>query len=55
MPLEDEHLLLIKTEVDANHGKIIESAIQPLYQIMSKITCDGNLRCKDNITNTYRT
>ena len=28
MPLEDEHLLLISTEVDANHGKIIESAIQ---------------------------
>ena len=28
MPLEDEHLLLISTEVDANHGKIIESAIR---------------------------
>ena len=28
MPLGDEHLLLISTEVDANHGKIIESAIQ---------------------------
>ena len=28
MPLEDEHLLLISTAVDANHGKIIESAIQ---------------------------
>jgi hypothetical protein len=28
MPLEDEHLLLISTEVDAAHGKIIESAIQ---------------------------
>jgi hypothetical protein len=28
MPLEDEHLLLISTEVDADHGKIIESAIQ---------------------------
>ena len=28
MPLEDEHLLLISTEVDANHGKIIESAIK---------------------------
>lgn len=28
MPLQDEHLLLISTEVDANHGKIIESAIQ---------------------------
>ena len=28
MPLEDEHLLLISTEVDAEHGKIIESAIQ---------------------------
>jgi hypothetical protein len=28
MHLEDEHLLLISTEVDANHGKIIESAIQ---------------------------
>jgi hypothetical protein len=28
MPLEDEHLLLISTEVDANHGTIIESAIQ---------------------------
>ena len=28
MPLEDEHLLLISTEVTADHGKIIESAIQ---------------------------
>jgi hypothetical protein len=28
LPLEDEHLLLISTEVDADHGKIIESAIQ---------------------------
>ena len=28
MPLEDEHLLLISTEVDADHGKIIESAMQ---------------------------
>jgi hypothetical protein len=28
VPLEDEHLLLISTEVDANHGRIIESAIQ---------------------------
>jgi len=28
MPLEDEHLLLISTEVDANHEQIIESAIQ---------------------------
>jgi hypothetical protein len=28
MPLEDEHLLLISTDVDANHGKIIESAIK---------------------------
>ena len=28
MPLEDEHLLLISTEVNADHGKIIESAIQ---------------------------
>ena len=28
MPLEDEHLLLISTEVDAEHGKIIEAAIQ---------------------------
>jgi hypothetical protein len=28
MPLEDEHLLLMSTEVDADHGKIIESAIQ---------------------------
>jgi hypothetical protein len=28
MPLEDEHLLLISTEVSADHGKIIESAIQ---------------------------
>ncbi|HEX5920664.1 MAG TPA: DUF6659 family protein [Nitrososphaeraceae archaeon] len=28
MPLEDEHLLLISTEVDTEHGKIIESAIQ---------------------------
>ena len=28
MPLEDEHLLLISTEVDADHGKIIESVIQ---------------------------
>ena len=28
MPLEDEQLLLISTEVDADHGKIIESAIQ---------------------------
>ena len=28
MPLEDEHLLLISTEVDAEHSKIIESAIQ---------------------------
>jgi hypothetical protein len=28
IPLEDEHLLLISTEVDADHGKIIESAIQ---------------------------
>ena len=26
MPLEDEHLLLISTEVDADHGKIIERA-----------------------------
>ena len=28
MPLEDEHLLLISTEVNAEHGKIIESTIQ---------------------------
>lgn len=28
MPLEDDHLLLISTEVDSDHGKIIESAIQ---------------------------
>jgi hypothetical protein len=28
VPLEDEHLLLISTEVDADHGKIIESTIQ---------------------------
>jgi hypothetical protein len=28
LPLEDEHLLLISTEVDAEHLKIIESAIQ---------------------------
>jgi hypothetical protein len=28
IPLEDEHLLLISTEVDGDHGKIIESAIQ---------------------------
>jgi hypothetical protein len=28
MPLEDEHLLLISTEVNADHGKIIESAIK---------------------------
>ena len=28
MPLEDEHLLLISTEVNADHGKIIESSIQ---------------------------
>jgi hypothetical protein len=28
VPLEDEHLLLISTEVDADHGKIIEGAIQ---------------------------
>jgi len=28
IPLEDEHLLLISTEVDADHGKIIESTIQ---------------------------
>jgi len=28
MPLGDEHLLLISTEVDANHGTIIESTIQ---------------------------
>jgi hypothetical protein len=28
MPLEDEHLLLISTEVNADHGEIIESAIQ---------------------------
>ena len=28
MPLEDGHLLLISTEVDVEHGKIIESAIQ---------------------------
>jgi hypothetical protein len=28
MPLDDEHLLLMSTEVDADHGKIIESAIQ---------------------------
>jgi hypothetical protein len=28
MALGDEHLLLISTEVDADHGKIIESAIQ---------------------------
>jgi hypothetical protein len=28
MPLEDEHLLLISTEVDAEHSKIIELAIQ---------------------------
>ena len=28
IPLEDEHLLLISTEVTADHGKIIESAIQ---------------------------
>jgi hypothetical protein len=28
MPLEDEHLLLISTDVNADHGKIIESVIQ---------------------------
>jgi hypothetical protein len=28
IPLADEHLLLISTEVDGDHGKIIESAIQ---------------------------
>jgi hypothetical protein len=28
MHLEDEHLLLISTEVDADHARIIESAIQ---------------------------
>jgi hypothetical protein len=28
MHLEDEHLLLISTEVDAEHAKIIESTIQ---------------------------
>jgi hypothetical protein len=28
MPLEDEHLLLLSTEVNADHGKIIESSIQ---------------------------
>ena len=28
MPLENEHLLLISTEVNADHGKIIESSIQ---------------------------
>jgi hypothetical protein len=28
VPLQDEHLLLISTEVDADHGKITESAIQ---------------------------
>ena len=28
MPLEDEHLLLISTEVNADHGKIIESTIK---------------------------
>jgi hypothetical protein len=28
VPLEDEHLLLISTEVNADHGKIIESSIQ---------------------------
>ena len=28
LPLQDEHLLLISTEVDADHGKIIECAIQ---------------------------
>jgi hypothetical protein len=28
MPLQDEHLLLVSTEVEADHGKIIESAIQ---------------------------
>jgi hypothetical protein len=28
LPLQDEHLLLISTEVDSDHGKIIESAIQ---------------------------
>jgi len=28
MPLADEHLLLISTEVNADHGKIIESSIQ---------------------------
>jgi hypothetical protein len=28
MHVEDEHLLLISTEVDVDHGKIIESAIQ---------------------------
>ena len=28
MPLEDEHLLLISTEVEADHAKIIESAIK---------------------------
>ena len=28
MPLQDEHLLLISTEVDDEHGKIRESAIQ---------------------------
>ena len=28
MPLEDEHLLLISTEVNSDHGKVIESVIQ---------------------------
>jgi hypothetical protein len=28
LPLQDEHLLLISTEVNADHGRIIESAIQ---------------------------
>jgi len=28
LPLQDEHLLLISTEVDADHGRVIESAIQ---------------------------
>jgi hypothetical protein len=34
--LEDEHLLLISTEVDADHGRIIESAIQLIISSLVK-------------------
>jgi hypothetical protein len=36
LPLEEEHLLLISTEVDADHGKIIESAIQLIISNLVK-------------------